>query len=145
MIREIGTAAASLESSNTLHRKTMSGPTVIINGATGGAHNRLEINTFVKNDKFFSLYVQALRMSRNLCCDPYSDALLFFKSSCTPKSRRVTSAPFSKSGVFMACHTCPGTTQLVPLSTPVHNGEDTAHMARCCSQPGIDPMLCSLK
>lgn len=36
---------------------------VIISGATGGAPNRLEINNFVKNDKFLSLYVQALRES----------------------------------------------------------------------------------
>ena len=36
---------------------------IIIAGPTGGAPNRLEINEFVKNDKFFSLYVQALRES----------------------------------------------------------------------------------
>ncbi|KDR79498.1 hypothetical protein GALMADRAFT_208846 [Galerina marginata CBS 339.88] len=35
---------------------------VIITGATGGAPNRLEINDFVKNDKFFSLYIQALQL-----------------------------------------------------------------------------------
>lgn len=35
---------------------------VVVTGASGGAPNRLEINVFVKNDKFFSLYVQALRM-----------------------------------------------------------------------------------
>ena len=35
----------------------------VITGAPGGAPNRLEINDFVKNDKFFSLYVQALRKS----------------------------------------------------------------------------------
>lgn len=34
---------------------------VVITGVTGAAVNRLEINDFVKNDKFFSLYVQALR------------------------------------------------------------------------------------
>lgn len=39
-----------------------SGNRVIITGATGGSPNRLEINNFVKNDKFFSLYIQALRM-----------------------------------------------------------------------------------
>ncbi len=33
----------------------------VITGASGGAPNRLEINDFVKNDKFFSLYIQALR------------------------------------------------------------------------------------
>ncbi|KAF8188951.1 tyrosinase [Pholiota molesta] len=37
---------------------------VVITGVTGAAANRLEINDFVKNDKFFSLYIQALqRMS----------------------------------------------------------------------------------
>ncbi|KAF8903867.1 tyrosinase [Gymnopilus junonius] len=35
---------------------------IIITGATGGAPNRLEIHDFVKNDKFFSLYVQALQI-----------------------------------------------------------------------------------
>jgi len=35
----------------------------VISGAGGGAPNRLEINDFVKHDKYFSLYVQALRMS----------------------------------------------------------------------------------
>ncbi|KAF8964476.1 common central domain of tyrosinase-domain-containing protein [Flammula alnicola] len=35
---------------------------VVITGATGGSPNRLEINDFVKNDKFFSLYVQALQI-----------------------------------------------------------------------------------
>ncbi|KAF9531510.1 tyrosinase [Crepidotus variabilis] len=34
---------------------------VVITGPSGGAPNRLEINTFVKNDKFFSLYIQALQ------------------------------------------------------------------------------------
>ncbi|KAJ3505393.1 hypothetical protein NLJ89_g7442 [Agrocybe chaxingu] len=33
----------------------------VVTGATGGAPNRLEINDFVKNDKFFSLYIQALQ------------------------------------------------------------------------------------
>ncbi|KAF8874304.1 tyrosinase [Mucidula mucida] len=38
----------------------------VITGASGGAPNRLEINDFVKNDKFFSLYIQALQvMSSN--------------------------------------------------------------------------------
>ncbi|CAA7270513.1 unnamed protein product [Cyclocybe aegerita] len=38
----------------------------VVTGATGGAPNRLEINDFVKNDKFFSLYIQALQaMSSN--------------------------------------------------------------------------------
>jgi tyrosinase len=35
---------------------------VVISGATGGAPNRLEINDFVKNDKFFSLYIQSLQL-----------------------------------------------------------------------------------
>ena len=34
---------------------------VIITGPSGGAPNRLEINQFVKDEKFFSLYIQALR------------------------------------------------------------------------------------
>ena len=34
----------------------------IISGAVGGAPNRLEIYDFVKNEKFFSLYIQALSM-----------------------------------------------------------------------------------
>jgi tyrosinase len=33
----------------------------VISGPGGGATNRLEIHTFVKNDKYFSLYIQALR------------------------------------------------------------------------------------
>jgi len=34
---------------------------IIISGAGGGSQNRLEINDFVKNNKFFSLYIQALQ------------------------------------------------------------------------------------
>jgi len=34
---------------------------IVITGPSGGAPNRLEINEFVKNEKFFSLYIQALR------------------------------------------------------------------------------------
>ena len=37
----------------------------VISGPGGGAINRLEINTFVKNDKYFSLYIQALRTSKD--------------------------------------------------------------------------------
>ena len=39
----------------------------VVSGAAGGstqgaaAPNRLEINVFVKNDRYFSLYIQALR------------------------------------------------------------------------------------
>ena len=39
----------------------MSNPPFVVNGPTGGAPNRLEIHDFVKNEKFFSLYIQALR------------------------------------------------------------------------------------
>ena len=39
----------------------MSEHNFLITGAAGGTHNRLEINDFVKNEKFFSLYIQALR------------------------------------------------------------------------------------
>jgi tyrosinase len=36
----------------------------VITGAAGGASPiRLEINDFVKDEKLFSLYIQALRMS----------------------------------------------------------------------------------
>ena len=42
---------------------------VIITGPTGGAPNRLEINDFIKNEKFFSLYIQALRMCPLLLLD----------------------------------------------------------------------------
>jgi tyrosinase len=38
---------------------------VVITGAGGGSPNRLEINVLVKNDKFFSLYVQALQLMYN--------------------------------------------------------------------------------
>jgi len=38
---------------------------LVITGAIGsGAPNRLEIHDFVKNEKYFSLYIQALRMCR---------------------------------------------------------------------------------
>jgi tyrosinase len=40
----------------------MSNSPFIITGATGGSPNRLEINDFVNNVKFFSLYVQALQV-----------------------------------------------------------------------------------
>jgi len=40
---------------------------VIVSGPTGGAPNRLEIRDFIKNDKFFSLYIQALRMPHPVC------------------------------------------------------------------------------
>ena len=40
----------------------MSHSRVIVSGPTGGAPNRLEIHDFIKNEKFFSLYVQALRV-----------------------------------------------------------------------------------
>ena len=42
---------------------------LVITGAGGGSPNRLEINDFVQNEKFFSLYIQALR------------AFLYIKSS----------------------------------------------------------------
>ncbi|KAH9476336.1 prephenate dehydrogenase (NADP(+)) [Psilocybe cubensis] len=35
---------------------------IVITGVTGGSPNRLEINDFVKNEKFFSLYIQALQI-----------------------------------------------------------------------------------
>ena len=35
----------------------------IITGASGGSPNRIEINDFVRDEKLFSLYIQALRMS----------------------------------------------------------------------------------
>ncbi len=41
--------------------QNMSNPPFVVSGSTGGAPNRLEIYDFVKNDKFFSLYIQALR------------------------------------------------------------------------------------
>jgi len=37
----------------------------VISGPAGGAINCLEINTFIKNDKYFSLYIQALRTSKD--------------------------------------------------------------------------------
>ena len=36
---------------------------LVITGAGGGSPNRLEINDFVKNEKFLSLYMQALRQN----------------------------------------------------------------------------------
>ena len=38
----------------------------IISGPGGGAINRVEINTFVKDEKHFSLYIQALRTSKDI-------------------------------------------------------------------------------
>lgn len=38
----------------------MSSSPFVITGAVGGAPNRLEINDFVKQEEFFSLYIQAL-------------------------------------------------------------------------------------
>jgi tyrosinase len=35
----------------------------VVTGASGGSPNRLEINDLVNNEKFFSLYIQALRRS----------------------------------------------------------------------------------
>ncbi|KIP02309.1 hypothetical protein PHLGIDRAFT_130799 [Phlebiopsis gigantea 11061_1 CR5-6] len=48
----------------------------IISGAVGGAPNRLEIYDFVKNDKFFSLYIQALTEMSKMSQD---DLLSFFQ------------------------------------------------------------------
>ncbi|KAF9560844.1 tyrosinase [Agrocybe pediades] len=50
---------------------------VIITGATGGAANRLEISDFVKDEKFFSLYVQALQ--RMYTSTTQSDFQSFFQ------------------------------------------------------------------
>ncbi|PPQ85895.1 hypothetical protein CVT25_015834 [Psilocybe cyanescens] len=50
---------------------------LVITGATGGSPNRLEINDFVKNDKFFSLYVQALQIMAT--GSPQSDFQSFFQ------------------------------------------------------------------
>ena len=36
---------------------------VITTGPSGGSPNRLEIRDLIKNEKFFSLYIQALRMA----------------------------------------------------------------------------------
>jgi hypothetical protein len=58
---------------------------VIITGPTGGAPNRLEIRDFVKNEKFFSLYIQALRGYFVLL----SYALLTFASRGDSKDRPV--------------------------------------------------------
>ena len=38
----------------------------IISGPGGGAINRVEIHTFVKDEKHFSLYIQALRTSNDI-------------------------------------------------------------------------------
>lgn len=37
---------------------------VVVTGPTGGSPNRLEIRDFVKNEKFFSLYIQALQATQ---------------------------------------------------------------------------------
>ena len=39
----------------------MSSDRIVINGGTGGVAVRLEINDFIKNDKFYTLYIRALR------------------------------------------------------------------------------------
>lgn len=52
---------------NTASYSTMSTHLAITGVTGGGAPNRLEINDFVKNVRFFSLYVQALRKSTTNC------------------------------------------------------------------------------
>jgi len=49
---------------------------LVITGAGGGSPNRLEINDFVKNEKFFSLYIQALR---DMSKEPQSARASFFQ------------------------------------------------------------------
>ena len=39
---------------------------IVTTGPSGGAPNRLEINDFIKHEKFWSLYVQALRSYASL-------------------------------------------------------------------------------
>ncbi|KAF9473594.1 tyrosinase [Pholiota conissans] len=50
---------------------------VIITGVTGAVANRLEINDLVKNDKFFSLYIQALQIMSAV--PPQTDVRSFFQ------------------------------------------------------------------
>ncbi|KAF8148054.1 tyrosinase [Crassisporium funariophilum] len=52
---------------------------VVITGAGGGSPNRLEINEFIKNEKYFSLYVQALQAMQTKT--PQSDFQSFFQVS----------------------------------------------------------------
>ena len=51
---------------------------VVITGAgVGNTANRLEINDFVKDEKFFSLYIQALRKSTTNCHRPVNSIIFF--------------------------------------------------------------------
>jgi len=49
----------------------------IVSGPTGGAHNRLEIHDFIKDEKFFSLYIQALRTHPVRCQCPTGADVVF--------------------------------------------------------------------
>nr|BAF74396.1 tyrosinase [Pholiota nameko] len=50
---------------------------VVITGVSGTVANRLEINDFVKNDKFFSLYIQALQVMSSV--PPQENVRSFFQ------------------------------------------------------------------
>lgn len=112
---------------------------VIITGVGGGSLNRLEINDFVKNDKFFSLYIQALRRCYLSCPRPGSES---FQNSCIRAPHKLNRSLSSKLEEFTAFPTFLGTAQLVTLT--VH-GVAIAPMVPSFSRLGTGRISCFMK
>ena len=114
----------------------------VITGASGGSPNRLEINDLVKNEKFFSLYIQALRRSTS-SCHRYFKLLNFGQRLCLHTIRMTSSLTSLLLGSMVFLVSLGTMPQVTPHSTqPRVNGEDTVCMAQSFSQLGIDPILC---
>ena len=115
----------------------MSNPPFVVRGPTGGAPNRLEINDFVKDEKFFSLYVQALRayLYLNLYHRGYTEYLL--SQRLCKKKIKVELHRFSRSQAFMVGLTFLGTVfKVTDPGTQTLPGVGIALMDRFCSLPG---------
>ena len=113
---------------------------LIINGVSGGAPNRLEINDFIKDEKFFSLYIQALRQSRVSVTDNCWSEFYPSQRPCMTQIR-TTASPSSKSVQSMALLFSRGMMLYITRQRQMTSisGEDTVRMNPSFSQPGTDP------
>jgi len=71
----------------------------VITGAGGGSPPRLEINDFVNDEKFFSLYIQALRKSTTNCYRYYLLILFFLPEGMSANDQDVVQSFFSVAGI----------------------------------------------
>ena len=113
---------------------------VITTGLSGGSPNRLEINDFVKDEKFFSLYIQALRQSRGSVANNFWSEFYPSQRPCITKTK-ASPSPSSKSVGSMAFLISHGMVLQVTRKTQKtrSSGEDTVCINLSFSQPGTEP------